>query len=86
MSRQLTSRSAATILSLLQEGSFDYGSIFRDQAPLPMELDLDYAATARNSSVGSTGTRRASNQGDEFVNDFDFGTPVDPQQQQQQQM
>ena len=27
-------RSAATILSLLEEGSFDYGSMFTDQAPL----------------------------------------------------
>jgi hypothetical protein len=26
-------RSAATILSLLEEGSFDYGAIFTDQAP-----------------------------------------------------
>lgn len=25
--------SAATILSLMEEGSFDYGSIFTDQAP-----------------------------------------------------
>ena len=29
--------SAATILSLLEEGSFDYASMFTDQAPLPME-------------------------------------------------
>jgi hypothetical protein len=29
---RLTSRSAATILSLLEEGSFDYSSIFTDQA------------------------------------------------------
>lgn len=32
-------RSAATILSLLEEGSFDYGSVFTDQAPLPMDFE-----------------------------------------------
>ncbi|KAK8861354.1 hypothetical protein IAR55_002173 [Kwoniella newhampshirensis] len=31
--------SAATILSLMEEGSFDYGSIFTDQAPLPMDME-----------------------------------------------
>ncbi|WRT65459.1 uncharacterized protein IL334_002402 [Kwoniella shivajii] len=31
--------SAATILSLMEEGSFDYGSIFTDQAPLPMDVE-----------------------------------------------
>lgn len=31
-------RSAATILSLLEEGSFDYGAMFTDQAPLPMDF------------------------------------------------
>ncbi len=31
--------SAATILSLLEEGSFDYGSVFTDQAPLPMDFE-----------------------------------------------
>ena len=37
---RLTRRSAAAILSLLEEGSFDYGSIFTDQAPLPTDLDF----------------------------------------------
>ncbi|WVR04036.1 hypothetical protein IAU60_001035 [Kwoniella sp. DSM 27419] len=31
--------SAATILSLMEEGTFDYGSIFTDQAPLPMDVE-----------------------------------------------
>jgi hypothetical protein len=35
------SRSAATILSLLEEGTFDYGSIFTDQAPLH---DFDFGS------------------------------------------
>lgn len=42
ISRYITNtliRSAATILSLLEEGTFDYGSIFTDQAPLP---DFDF--------------------------------------------
>ncbi|WWD16743.1 hypothetical protein CI109_101174 [Kwoniella shandongensis] len=34
-----TGLSAATILSLMEEGSFDYGSIFTDQAPLPMDME-----------------------------------------------
>lgn len=73
-----TFRSAAAILSLLQEGSFDYGSIFRDQAPLPMELDMasNGSDTARRLSGMSTGM---STNGDEFVNDFDFGTPTETQ-------
>jgi len=33
--------SAAAILSLLEEGTFDYGSIFTDQAPLP---DFDFGS------------------------------------------
>ena len=33
-------RSAATILSLLEEGSFDYGSIFTDQAPAPVTSEI----------------------------------------------
>lgn len=31
--------SAATILSLLEEGSFDYDSLFTDQAAFPIEFD-----------------------------------------------
>lgn len=36
----LTCSSAAAILSLLEEGTFDYGSIFTDQAPLQ---DFDFS-------------------------------------------
>lgn len=42
-------RSAATILSLLEEGTFDYGSIFTDQAPLP-EFDFTTGIISENGT------------------------------------
>lgn len=44
-------RSAATILSLLEEGTFDYGSIFTDQAPLH---DFDFTTGLISENGTST--------------------------------
>lgn len=45
--------SAATILSLLEEGTFDYGSIFTDQAPLPdFTFNTDVISEHGPSSTG----------------------------------
>jgi hypothetical protein len=46
--------SAATILSLLEEGTFDYGSIFTDQAPLTdFTFNTDVIAENGPNSTGA---------------------------------